>query len=78
MTEVIDLGEDCGNHLSDDMLKSLYFNGYMCPSFSNRPNILYWCHDFGAYFNKRIRVRVVKKNIYKHQYINITCRATQC
>ena len=52
MTEVIDLGEDCGNHLSDDMLKSLYFNGYMCPSFSNRPNILYLCHDFGAYFNK--------------------------
>ena len=33
----------------------------MCPSFSNRPNILYLCHDFGAYFNKRIRVRVVKK-----------------
>ena len=30
------------------MLKSLYFNGYMCPSVSNRPNILYLCHDFGA------------------------------
>ena len=43
------------------MLKLLSFNGYMCPSFSNRPNILYLCHDFGAYFNKRIRVRVVKK-----------------